>query len=138
METYEIIILVLSILLVLSVVALIVFKVKNKKAKPSSAVSKVEVIDGVRYTESEETLEKGKTAISHKAGDYVLSVGKTVTAKKDSDFLPGKYAVLSSHEGTDKFMLRVGGFVREYCHGDEIVLGEGDEITATSHTVILR
>ena len=52
--------------------------------------------------------------------------------------MPGKYTVLSSSDGADSFNIRAGGFVREYKHGDSIVIAEGDEVTAVSHTVVLR
>lgn len=93
---------------------------------------KVVVKDGVRYTERED-----EGAVTHNEGDVVLSVGKPMTAGKGKHLMPGKYKVLSASE-EKKFNLRVGGMVREYAHGDEIVLGDGDEICAVSHTVILR
>ena len=93
---------------------------------------KVVVKDGVRYTERED-----EGAVTHNEGDVVLSVGKPMTAGKGKRLMPGKYKVLSASE-EKKFNLRVGGMVREYAHGDEIVLGDGDEICAVSHTVILR
>lgn len=97
-----------------------------------AASDKVVVKDGVRYTERED-----EGAVTHNEGDVVLSVGKPLTAAKNGKLLPGKYKVLSASE-EKVFNLRVGGMVREYTHGDEIVLGDGDEITAVSHTVILR
>ena len=59
-------------------------------------------------------------------------------AEKDGELLPGQYTVLSGADGVDAFNVRVGGFVRELHHGDTIVLGDGEEITAVSHTVVLR
>ena len=34
--------------------------------------------------------------------------------------------------------VRVGNYVQEYKHGQEIILAEGDEICPTSTTIILR
>lgn len=115
---------------------------KNKKSPKSVSTAKkaeeVEVVDGVRYTTGDAIEENGEVNITHNQGDVVLSVGKTVKAVKDGEVLPGKYTVLSAAEGVDAFNLRVGGFVREYRHGDSVVLGDGDEICAVSHAVILR
>lgn len=139
MDTYKIVIIVLAALLVLSIAAVIVLKLKGrKKTAPSMAVSEVEIDDGVRYTKSDQTSSGTEAEITHLRGDVVLSVGKAHTAQKDGELLPGKYTVLSADKGTTAFNLRLGGFVREYSHGDDIVLGDGDEITAVSHTVILR
>ena len=90
-------------------------------------------MDGVRYAE-----EPSVKKVSHREGDYVLAVDKTVKAEKDGELLPGQYTVLSGADGVDAFNVRVGGFVRELHHGDTIVLGDGEEITAVSHTVVLR
>lgn len=134
MEAYEIVIIVLAVALVLAVAAVVALKLKRKKKETpvSTAVGEVEVDGGVRYTKNDQT------EITHLRGDLVLSVGKTYTARKDGELLPGKYTVLSAEKGVDVFNLRLGGFVREHAHGTDVVLGEGDEITATSHTVILR
>ena len=91
------------------------------------------VVDGVRYAE-----EPSVKKVSHREGDYVLAVDKTVKAEKDGELLPGQYTVLSGADGVDAFNVRVGGFVRELHHGDTIVLGDGEEITAVSHTAVLR
>ena len=53
-------------------------------------------------------------------------------------FMPGTYTVLATNETNTKFNLRIAGTVREYKHGEKIVLSEGDTITAVSHIVILR
>ena len=52
--------------------------------------------------------------------------------------MPGQYTVLAGADGAEAFNVRVGGFVREFRHGDTIVLADGDEITAVSHTIVLR
>ena len=41
-------------------------------------------------------------------------------------------------EKTETFKLRLCGIVREYNHGDTVVLGEGEEICAVSASIILR
>lgn len=106
-------------------------KLKDELEKKAGS-DDVVVKDGVRYTERED-----EGAVTHNEGDVILSVGKPMVAGKGKRLMPGKYRVLSA---TDEktFNLRVGGVVREFGHGDDIVLGDGDEITAVSHTVILR
>ncbi len=131
---------VIAVIVVLAIVltAAIIVSVKTKKAK-NSLTEKVKVVDGVRYSVSEVTEKPdGDINVTHNQGDLVVSKGETVIAVKNGKVMPGKYKVLSANENDEKFNLRVGGFVREYSHGDNIVLGEGDELTAVSHTVILR
>lgn len=113
---------------------------KNKKPSGSEATAgKVKVVDGVRYSESAGIEDSaGNVSVTHNEGDVVLAAGKTYKAEKGGSLMPGKYTVLSAHGGADSFNIRTGGFVREYKHGDELVLADGDEITAVSHAVVLR
>jgi len=67
-----------------------------------------------------------------------MSTPKKQGATKGGALMPGKYTALSAHGGADTFNIRIGGFVREYKHGDELVIADGEEITAVSHTVVLR
>lgn len=121
------------VLLVLSVVFFALSRSRKNKPADEAKEEKIKVVDGVRYAE-----EPSVKKVSHREGDYVLTVGKTATAEKDGELLPGQYTVLSGADGVQSFNVRVGGFVREFHHGDTIVLGDGEEITAVSHTVVLR
>lgn len=126
----------LAVAVVLLVLSVVFFALsRGKKNKPADEVKeeKIKVVDGVRYAE-----EPSVKKVSHREGDYVLTVGKTAKAEKDGELLPGQYTVLSGADGVQSFNVRVGGFVREFHHGDTIVLGDGEEITAVSHTVVLR
>lgn len=125
----------LAVAVVLLVLSVVFFALSRKKNKPADEVKeeKIKVVDGVRYAE-----EPSVKKVSHREGDYVLTVGKTAKAEKDGELLPGQYTVLSGADGVHSFNVRVGGFVREFHHGDTIVLGDGEEITAVSHTVVLR
>lgn len=125
----------LAVAVVLLVLSVVFFALSRKKNKPADEVKeeKIKVVDGVRYAE-----EPSVKKVSHREGDYVLTVGKTAKAEKDGELLPGQYTVLSGADGVQSFNVRVGGFVREFHHGDTIVLGDGEEITAVSHTVVLR
>lgn len=68
----------------------------------------------------------------------MLAAGKTYRAKKDGELLPGAYTVLAANDATHSFKLRVGGFVRNFVHGDALVLNENEEVCAVSVSVILR
>lgn len=132
----SVVLLVAAVLLMAFAVAILVIEKKVKSApakKEEEKEEKIKVVDGVRYAE-----EPSVKKVSHREGDYVLAVDKTVKAEKDGELLPGQYTVLSGADGVDAFNVRVGGFVREFRHGDTIVLGDGEEITAVSHTVVLR
>lgn len=128
----SVVLLVVAAVLLAFAVAILVIAKKAKSA-PVQKEEKIKVVDGVRYAE-----EPSVKKVSHREGDFVLAVGKTAKAEKDGELLPGQYTVLAGADGAEAFNVRVGGFVREFHHGDTIVLADGDEITAVSHTIVLR
>ena len=69
-------------------------------------------------------------------------VGKPATpivkVGKNEEVKPGKWTILASNDSITVFNVRVGNYVQEYKHGQEIILAEGDEICPTSTTIILR
>ena len=70
--------------------------------------------------------------------EKLLLLVKTVTVGKKQNIKPGKYTVLAAYGNEEAFNIRIGQFVKEYKHGQEIVLVEDDEICPTSTTIILR
>lgn len=132
----SVVLLVVAAVLLAFAVAILVIAKKAKSApvqKEEEKEEKIKVVDGVRYAE-----EPSVKKVSHREGDFVLAVGKTAKAEKDGELLPGQYTVLAGADGAEAFNVRVGGFVREFHHGDTIVLADDDEITAVSHTIVLR
>ena len=71
-------------------------------------------------------------------GDIVIAAQKTLIASKSGELKPGKYNILSGESNVDSFNVRIGKFVQEYHHGDTVVIAEGEEVTPTSHKIILR
>ncbi len=141
MTTEQIIILVLGIVIAALVAALIVLLIKYKGAKRAadgSHAAEVYMKDGVRYTKNTAIERAGEAAITHAEGDFVLATGKTYRAKKGGELAPGAYTVLAANESAQAFKLRVGGYVRNFVHGDALVLHENEEICAVSVPVILR
>lgn len=139
MTKEQVIILALSIALIAAIVAIVCLAILlnlNKKAEDTA--KKVKIKNGVRYSKNEKIVDGQAVNITHLEGDIVLSVNKTYKVEKNGKLLPGTYTVLAASEKTDTFKLRLGGLVREYKHGDTIVLGDGDEICAVSASVILR
>ena len=110
-----------------------------KKNKKKAAANLVET-KNVRYTYETDTLDKeGHTKISLTKGDWILAPGNTYKVGVGEGMIkPGKYIILTSDENADKFNIRVDGYVREYEHNQEIILADKSEITAVSHTIILR
>lgn len=131
MEKY--IIIALSVVIVIMLCVIIAMAVKIKGLKFGG----IKIKDGVRYTKDEKITSGGEVNITFNQKDTMLEVGKTYTIGKGK-MLPGTYAVLATTDDGFKFNIRLGGVVREYSHGDKIVLNDGDEITALSHSVILR
>lgn len=131
MEKYIIIGLAAVVLIMLIVI--ISLAVKNKNLKFGG----IKIKKGVRYTK-DERIEKGNEInVTYNEKDIVLEVGKDYTVGKGK-MLPGTYTVLATNESNFKFNIRIAGTVREYEHGEKIVLAKGDTITSVSHTVILR
>ena len=131
MEKY--IIIALAVLVVILIVAVIVLAIKNKNLKTGG----IKIKNGVRYTTDEMINKDSETNITYNEKDIVLEINKEYIVG-DKKMLPGTYYVLATNETYDKFNLRISGFVREYKHGEKIVLKNGDTITAVSHNVILR
>ena len=119
------------------IIVLVLLLRKNKKAR-TNETEKIIVKDGVRYTADKNVTDAGGgMKVSHLQGDITLERGKEYTAVRNGYLMPGKYTALAA--GADvSFYLKIGGLVREYKHNSGLVLSEGDKITATSHTVVLR
>lgn len=115
---------------------------KKRKIDAEIASREVdEVIEkkGVRYTEDMTIVDtEGNMNISFGKGDTILKQNETYTAVKKGYVKPGKYTILSTKDNETEFNIRIGIYVKEYKHGQEIVLTEGEEITPVSTDVILR
>ncbi len=123
----------LAIALFVSVRAL-----RKYKGGSSELARPVQIIDGVRYSTDAAITKNGEVNVSHREGDVLLEAGKTYIARKDGALLPGQYTLLSAGDAAHTFKLRTGGYVRDYSHGDTLILAEGDSICAVSCNVILR
>ena len=121
-----------------AVILLVVLIVASRKQKNRSSKNLVETKDA-RYTYETDTLySDGEAKVSYTKGDFLLNVGTVYKVGKNQDLKPGKYTILTTDQGTEKFNIRVGDYVREYTHNQEIVLADNSEITAVSHPIILR
>jgi len=129
-------------ILVLTAALTIKKMVKKRKAKKASESKQAEdVIEkgGVRYTPDSEIVDdSGNMNISYVKSNVILQPRKMVVVDKKGVLKPGKYTVLSAYENEDSFNIRIGLYVKEYKHGQEIVLVEGDEVCPTSSTIIFR
>ena len=131
------ILLAIAIALIVSI-AKTIKKAKIRAEEKTREVDEVVVKHGVRYT-PEATIvdEKGNDNITYIQGDIIIKPRNKMHVGKGG-IKPGKWTVLSSNDATTTFNIRVGNYVQEYKHGQEIVLSEGDEICPTSTTIILR
>lgn len=138
-------IIVLSVIGGLFVIMLIAGFIRLRKAKAERAeiasreVDDVTIKHGVRYTDDMTIVTKdGDTNISYGKGDCLLKQNETYVATKNGYVHPGKYTILATKDDENSFNVRIGTYVKEYKHGQEIVLTEGEKITAVSTNVILR
>ena len=124
----------LGVAVVVLIVAMMILFTKYKKLK----FGWIKVKKGVRYTTDELPEKDNEANITYNQKDFLLEANKDYVVGEDKKLLPGTYYVLASNETDTKFNLRIGGLVREYAHGQKIVLNKGETITAVSHNVILR
>ena len=132
----------LGSIVLLTAIRTIVKMVKKRKDKKVSETKQAEAVvekNGVRYTPDAEVVgDNGELNVSYVKQDIILQPRKMVVVDKKGIIKPGKYTVLSAYENEDTFNIRIGLYVKEYKHGQEIVLAEGEEICPTSSTIILR
>ncbi len=124
--------------LVIATLVILIFMLTKNGAKLKRA-DKVKVKDGVRYSVVDNIKDdKNNVHITYQEGDFNLVKGKTYTAVKNGSLMPGKYTILSSSQAQEKYNIRFGGLVREYSHGETIVIAEDDTICSVSHSLVLR
>ncbi len=112
---------------------------KLLKSLSQNEVDKTLNKHGVRYTQTQNIVgEDGQMNVSFSSEDILLMQNQTETVGKKSKIKPGKYTLLSTEDKVDAFNMKLGTYVKEYKHGQRVVLAEGDEITAVSCNVILR
>ncbi|MBQ7917513.1 MAG: hypothetical protein IJ310_01700 [Clostridia bacterium] len=133
---------VLLLAIVVSIIASIVRVVKKAKIRAEEKTREVDDViikHGVRYTPEATIVDKdGVENVTYVKGDIIIKPRKVVKVGKGEEVKPGKWTILASNDSATVFNVRIGNFVQEYKHGQEIVLSEGDEICPTSTTIILR
>ena len=143
MEIIEIcfICLFVAVVLIASIVTIcnLVKARKQKNEKKQREVNSVDERGGVRYTPDATIVDNsGEMTVSYVKNDIVLQPRKAVEVGAKSGIKPGKYTLLSAYGNEVTFNVRIGQYVKEYKHGQEVVLVDGDEICPTSTTIILR
>ncbi len=143
MEPKEIALIVLAVLLGIFLILLLVLTirlnaVKKKTAENENRAEEVKIVQGVRYSKDDAISDEAGMNITHTPGDFILKRNEIYRAEKGGELLPGVYTALSTDGGDRNFKLRVGGIVKNFVHGDKVVIGDGEEVSAVSSTVILR
>ena len=114
-------------------------KSKIRAEEKTREVDEVVVKHGVRYTPEATIVDKqGVENVTYIKGDIIIKPRKVAKVGKHEEVKPGKWTILASNDSATVFNVRIGNYVQEYKHGQEIVLSEGDEICPTSTTIILR
>ena len=142
MGIFEILCIILGIIVVLQFIVFLF--INNKYSKTLRGLKSREVDDvttknGVRYTIDQTVVdEEGNANVSRSQKDIVLNPNDTQVVGIKNKVKPGKYTLLSTNGEEETFNIRIGNFVKEYSHNQDVVLGEGQEITAINTSVILR
>lgn len=133
---------IIAIVVIIMIIAAVkVYQNNNARRleQKSREVRGVILKKGVRYTTDATIVDKqGNDSVSYVKNDIIIKPRKSVKVSRNGELKPGKWTVLASNEEETAFNIRIGTYVREYKHGQEIVLAEGDEVTPTSTTIILR
>ncbi|MDD6995711.1 MAG: hypothetical protein SPH68_04170 [Candidatus Borkfalkiaceae bacterium] len=143
MHPKDVAILVLSVTTAIFFVASLVLflkmrKITRREKAQEERADKVKIVQGVRYSQDEAISDRDGMNVTHLQNDFILSRNKVYRAEKGGELMPGVYTALSANGNDRNFKLRVGGLVKNFVHGDEVVIGDGEEICAASATVILR
>ena len=77
----------------------------------------------------------GNNNATFNQGDTLIAINQTLIVGED--LKPGKYTLLTSDQ-SDKVNVRIGRYVKEYAHGQEIILSDNTKITPVSGDIILR
>ena len=133
---------VIVLIIVVSVIASIIGTIKKAKIRAEEKTREVDdvvVKHGVRYTPEATIVDKdGVENVTYIKGDIIIKPRKVAKVGKHEEIRPGKWTILASNDSATVFNVRIGNYVQEYKHGQEIVLSEGDEVCPTSTTIILR
>jgi len=133
-----VILLAIVVSLIVSIVR-IIKKAKIRAEEKTREVDDVIIKNGVRYTPEATIVDKqGVENVTYIKGDIIIKPRKVAKVGKHEEVKPGKWTILASNDSATVFNVRIGNYVQEYKHGQEIVLSEGDEICPTSTTIILR
>ena len=143
MHPKDIAILVLSVTTAIFFLTSLILFIKLRKAEQSrksqeERADKVKIVQGVRYSRNDAISDGDGMNVTHLQNDVILMRNKVYRAEKGGALLPGVYTALSTNGNERNFKLRVGGLVKNFVHGDEVIIGDGEEICAVSATVILR
>ena len=122
----------------IATVVLGVLYARERAAGDQNRAGKVKIKDGVRYSADDRIAGDAGARVTLAEGDFLLEKGKVYRAEKGGALLPGTYTVLAASDAAHTFKLRAGGYVRDYSHGDTVVIAEGEYVCAVSCTVILR
>ncbi|MEG1582048.1 MAG: hypothetical protein RR334_02690 [Clostridia bacterium] len=134
-----IIAIILAIVLIACIIATWVKKNKVMEEIKSREASGVVVKDETRYSkETTITSKDGNQEVSFLPNDIILKPRQPEIVSKKGNIKPGKYTILSTKEGETKFNLRINNNVKILNHSDEIVLIDGEEVSSTTTTLILR
>lgn len=124
--------------LLLVIVSVKLAKIKKRAESEEKRADKVKIVHGERYSVDDAVSDAEGIQVTHLPGDFILTRNTVYRAERGGKLLPGTYTALSAGENDRNFKLRVGGLVKNFVHGDQIVIGDGEEICAVSATVILR
>ncbi|MDD4211690.1 MAG: hypothetical protein PHC46_04850 [Clostridia bacterium] len=140
---YEIVYIVLGVCALFYVIMFVFLKRHNKK----ETIEKTGIDEkgGVRYTIADEPVLKEdevtgevEANLTFDKKDIMLRRGFKYIVGENNKIKAGKYTLLTTEEAINEFNIRRNGYVRSYEHNSNVILDDGEDLTAINISVILR
>ena len=116
-------------------IVLFVLRFTKKSSKKASSRD-TEIVNDINNAKDKENNNDSQNV--YEKDDVLVPAKVQMNVGKKGQILPGKYTILSTDENRLDLNIKVGGYIRFYSHGSEIILEEGDTIMPIGVGIILK
>lgn len=109
----------------------------TKKGSKKTLSRDAEIVKDIKNAIDKENNDNTSQNVYEK-DDVLVPAKVEMKVGKGANILPGKYTILSTDENRLDLNIKIGGYVRVYSHGSEIILAEGDTIMPIAVGIILK
>lgn len=108
----------------------------TKKGSKKASSRDTEIVNDIKSAKDKENNNDSQNV--YEKDDVLVPAKVQMNVGKKGQILPGKYTILSTDENRLDLNIKVGGYIRVYSHGSEIILAEGDTIMPIGVGIILK